>query len=567
MKKSFLSFLLLAAFFLLSLASCLDERYNFDDEHLDKSGVFSNDGMSIPLRNIEKFNLVESLVKNYKNDIFVGPDGVLYVEFNGSINVDFPSFDLPEIQEVTSNEDINNLSERQTLPLPAGSKITLVTKEKLIYEIEKPNYKSKDDSWEITIDSIGFKNLKVEIAIKLEGMTISNPQNAKLSLSLDFSSAFILSKEQTRQVVKEINFNELRDGVYVWDDVYLLGCTYNEEEMFLNYNLELSALSNISISATNPEINPSFELILRSKDVEVNNVKCQAKSDQEWIDAIDGFSNFYESFNGNLLEFDNPYFQLNTNTNLGADFDINIHQLRSTGDNNQMSISSPDVLHFEKPAGENVENYVYTDYYLSQKALPFEGIKWKQLDLARLFSIIPKNIDYQISFSVDDKDSHLFYEGMKIETNYKFTAPFSFSKIDLNFRDTVYNIFNEEAYTQFFKYAKGSLALTADIVDISIGEKDQSLATITTKVKILDEKFADTGIQIPEIELKNGQNTNFSITIAKQYLELMQNARHLEFVFELKGGSINQPLQITESDYIFIQGVKFISDSGIHFEL
>jgi hypothetical protein len=72
---------------------------------------------------------------------------------------------------------------------------------------------------------------------------------------------------------------------------------------------------------------------------------------------------------------------------------------------------------------------------------------------------------------------------------------------------------------------------------------------------------------MPDIELQNGQNKDFAIVIALSYFELMKNARHLEFVFELKGGSTAQPLRITESDYIFIQKVKIVADSGIYFEL
>jgi hypothetical protein len=97
MKKSFQMLLVL----LLSTGvSCVDRRYDLDEDRVDNQGVFSPDGINIPVGQIEKISIDHELRKPYDNvisQIQVDEDGSLYIEYEGQFPVVFPDFQSPEI--------------------------------------------------------------------------------------------------------------------------------------------------------------------------------------------------------------------------------------------------------------------------------------------------------------------------------------------------------------------------------------------------------------------------------------------------------------------------------------
>ncbi|MDR2683387.1 MAG: hypothetical protein LBB64_05920, partial [Dysgonamonadaceae bacterium] len=149
---------LIVSLFIIALSACTDQRYDLDDDKVDKSVVFSPDGINIPIGQIDKISIDNELKKLYTSDqnpIQVDENGILYMEYAGEIPFEFPEFQALTVSSVnTTPTDLQNI--------PAGTGIIPKGKWPLLdnglasYTIEKPLLTNEQENLQIRVDKIYF---------------------------------------------------------------------------------------------------------------------------------------------------------------------------------------------------------------------------------------------------------------------------------------------------------------------------------------------------------------------------------------------------------------------------
>ncbi|MCC8146501.1 MAG: hypothetical protein LIO93_08720 [Bacteroidales bacterium] len=530
------------------LFSCVDHDYDFDDDKLDKNGVFSPDGVNVPIGNIERISILHELKKQYtgENKIEVDENGTIFIDYRGEMPLEFPEFETPEFADLnTKPVKVENIQGNGTI---FPGQYPLISNEEVEYDIAPPVFHNEKEELDIRVETIYFDSYPLDLTFYLSNLKINPGGEGKIILYLDFPSNFVL-KDGIKRVVREVDVHQLNnDGSYTIPHVAeIKSYTYTGEDVTLFYGVDLSVTSDIYIQAHSPAF--EMKLFVNNRNVVTNRLECYAKGREIVTGSIDGFSDLTNSFENTVLEFINPSLLTTITTNLTSDFTLD------------MELKTPEKqavirnLYYEKPSG-NYPTERITQYYLSpfNEGNPSPGAQWKKYPLNNLFqSFIPDEIDYRI-ISHFDSEVTLYPEAMDIEANYLFRLPFEFSKIDLTINDVSEDLFSEDIYNDSFKYVEDNLIIEAENVDIAIGDDNMD---VSISAAILDENNNEL-IYLNDVLQ---ENEKISVSIENDDIGKMKDARHLKFIFHIVGTGT-----ITQHDYIDITGVRLISNGGIHID-
>jgi hypothetical protein len=548
MKKTHSIFLLLAGLFIFSLSSCIDSSYDLDD--LDKKAVFSPDGIDIPVGNLERIWLAEEIRKSYNGEVFGTGDEVLYIKYGDIFPATMPTYEMPDMEDVVVENTISLLINASVSP----SKLDLISNETFVYKLNETEF-DDEEKWDVELKQINFAAFVIDIQLDLSEMSFGETGKADYLLTVDFPSSYQLLGGN--RIEKTINVRDFKNGSYVLKGIQIQSYNYASNEENVSYSLALNVTEDIQVTTTNPVF--QMKIIVDNENVMINSLACSLKGSEDFIDKVTDFEDFNEAFGNknNYFEFKDLFVEFSVKTNLGTDFTTKINGISA---DNQAPISLEEPLIFDKPSPLGTLNPKTTAYVLSANRPENVNEKdWRNFDITKLITSVPKAINYDITLNFDDENALLLYQGTVFDAEYEMKIPFDFTDLRLNVENRVADLFNEDLYDQLFKYAEGNLSIQADLVDIVVGEEME----IVLQAKILGANNQDLGVNIEPITLKQGTNIEkFALEIKNEDMEKMKNAKHLEFVFTLIGKGA-----LTGNDYIDIQKIRIVSDGGINFEL
>ncbi|MDR0427375.1 MAG: DUF4621 domain-containing protein [Dysgonamonadaceae bacterium] len=525
-------------FFLLSVTSCVNHDFDFDNEKLDKNATFG-DSLNLPLGNIQKISILEELRKMY-DQIRVGEtDRILYIGYEGTFPAEFPDYEIPTVELLTVSTPIEEVS--GGVILPPGIEIPLIQENKAKYEVERPRLINETD---LTVISrkVGFDSFVIHAGFELPGIDFESVgDDAQLTVFLTFPANFTL-KNPTEDYT-------IQSSVFIKDIIGLSYCSlgkievdsyvFEDGESELTYRVVLNSGNDfIRLQADNPE----FNLILETdnENIAVSYLDCSVDGTKEFDGAESGFGDLQSAFGeNNILKFKDPSVAVDLTTNLGCAFEFDIKMFKNDTPaflNAPLQVKrSDEVTHYEYKL--TTENFVNFDEIVSTP--------------------LADELAYAITLTFNNQEATLLpSEQLLLTTDYSFNIPFNFKEVYLNMRDTITNIFDEDIYDQVFSHAKKDVSIQADVVDIST---EKGIFDLNISAVILDSDFNEI-IRVGS-ELNRTQTPNLAITIKEEDMEKMKDARHLEFVFQLTGEGA-----ISEDDYIKIDGVRLVSGSGIYFK-
>lgn len=548
MKRFNLISQLILCLFILVLSSCKDDKYDLDDDNLDKTGVFSPGGVNVPIGDMEQISIIEELRKNYDGEVIVDQAGNVCVEYLGSIPVEFPDYTLSGIDAFEETTGIGLVSGNITIP--SNQTISLVAEEVSTYKINDPKVSDRPD-WIINAKEVGFNLFKIQVSMRLSGITYTNAGEAQLKLKLQLSDHFTLADKTIVENKIELlaNLSEVRPGeIYTFSKIIEVeSYSYSNDDTNFIYGVDLLTNNTpLQVNNTNSELS----VFLNANDGTWTAKYLKASIEgKELVDgSIAGFEELHNSFGDGILSFRDPSFLLTLNTNVGSDFGLNFDLSRGS---NKAYLETP--LLFTKPSVLGVSKE--TNYLLAPEnstlpdAVPF-------VNMRELIATIPDRIDYNIEMHFKDENATLLpLEQTELSVNYLVKLPFDFENLDLTITDSADDIFGEDIYEDVLQYAEKSIAIEADDVTISV----HGAIKLSVDANILDanRRVLISKLNVLDLDAK----PNLSIKVEGDEIELMRDAKHLEFKFTLTGNGA-----IKEEDHIKIEGLKLVSDGGIKFD-
>ncbi|MDR1526525.1 MAG: hypothetical protein LBS46_02505 [Dysgonamonadaceae bacterium] len=541
---------LIFSLFILFFSACTDHQYDLDDEKVDKNGVFSPDGINIPIGQIDTIFVDKELIKSYDNSthpIRVDENGVLYMEYAGEFPFVFPEFQAPTIAPMhTSPIHLQNIPPG-TITLPQA-KLVLVDGGLASYTIDKPVLTNEQENLQIHVEKINYTYFSVDVSFDLSGIRFGEGE-ADLILTLDYPESFVLEgHNSTIQKTIRIEPNKTH---YEIKDACLISAFKYSEISNLQYRLELDIQSGLVVTTSGDAPQFAMTLSANNSTLQVESLECRVEG-RETIQGVIDIENFATTYPDYILRFDNPLLEFSLETNLGFDFSADLHVSSNAG---SASLSDDNHLQFNKPTQPYPQTQT-TSYLLSPRN-PGNAPHWKPFNMNETFYHVPSYLEYEANAYFDD-DAVLYFNDARLNTRYKLTLPFVFSNLDINIRDTIPDLFSEDLYERLFEYAQGDIQIIADSVAVHI---DNGIS-INVEADLLDENGRSVGISaVLDNVLNGGRDDNrIVIQISKADKEKMKDARHLEFVFNIQGHGA-----ITDRDYIHIRRIRITSDDGIYF--
>jgi hypothetical protein len=537
MKKNFLIYQIIFSFFILSFSSCINQDFDLDDEKLD-TNVTLGSSINLPVGDIQKISVYEELQKVY-DQLKVGDDNVLYIEYDGTFPVEFPDFEVPEIQKAETKTSIPLSGD---VPLSSLLEVPLL-EDKIKDVITKPEL--EDNDFEFDPIEIGFKSLTLKIGFELSGISLAPVSNtAEVVVTLTIPGNYSIDG-QANTIKKTVPFVDIKPGYNHLGEIKVNSYTFVEDNEDLVYKIVLEKGNAVSLTAANPIF--TFVLEAENPKPEISYLQCSLSGTKEFTGKETGFGDLQGAFDSDdTLKFRNPSLVLDLATNLGVNFKLDIDLLRNAGSGDEISASLDDnnLLSFEKSADGSIKTQSYE--LTPENLVNFDNI---------ISTPLPRELDYTVKLKLDDSNARLVSPGQwELSADYLFKIPFNFREINLSLKDTITNLFNEDTYEQVFSHTKENVSIEADLVDVSIGNGGIKLSISAV---ILDSKFKE----IINLGSALKEDNTLSIAIKGDDLKKMKNARHLEFIFRLSGEGA-----IKKDDYIKINGVRLVSGSGIHYE-
>ncbi|MDR2040496.1 MAG: DUF4621 domain-containing protein, partial [Bacteroidales bacterium] len=119
---------------------------------------------------------------------------------------------------------------------------------------------------------------------------------------------------------------------------------------------------------------------------------------------------------------------------------------------------------------------------------------------------------------------------------------------------------------RFFKEGSGDVIISADSVDVQIGDLAQKTQLeIILNVSFLDEQMNPTRAKTEPVVLGNIKDQKFSVKITD--MTAMKDARHLKFSFVIKKPDNGTPITFKVSDFLSIAKLKIKKEGGISINL
>jgi hypothetical protein len=331
----------------------------------------------------------------------------------------------------------------------------------------------------------------------------------------------------------------------------VLAFEYVENGVGIQYKLELEVISSLVVQTSGTT---QFQMTISpNSQGQVESFECQVTGSKRYQDAIaiDNFTSAYLDF---VFGFSNPQLEFALETNLGCSFGVDV---KLTGNTGEAALAAVDPLRFEKPEQPYPETRT-TAYVLSPRDQSTGGAVWKPFPLNNIFNDVPTSLGYEIGIHFNDQAT-LYPTDLSLNAQYRLRLPFVFDNFSVDIRDTVPDLFTEEFYEQLFQYAQGNISIIADSVDI---HTDRAI-TVQAEAYLLDENLQPIGIfaASDNVLSSEAEDNRIEILIAKADKEKMRIARHLAFVFKLRGEGV-----VTTRDYIHLRRIRITSDDGIYFK-
>jgi hypothetical protein len=522
-KKVFYFFAVFFSFFILLFSSCVNNDFDLGDG-LDTNATFGN-GIQLPVGDIQKISVYDELLKVY-DQLTVGADDVVCVEYDGTFPIEFPKFDLAEIKGVDLSPNIP-LSGNTQLSQIAGNELLL-----LADDIEPVIDEPKLDADEFAFDpkEIGFKTLTMDAEFKFTGLSIS-PQNNNVQIVVTLDIPANYNTDGEAKIEKTFAFNDVVvDGKYhLLEEIKINSYTFGGDGN-LKYSVVVKK-GNAVLTASNPKF--YFRLQAKNPKPDLSYLECTLDGSKTFEGEI-SFSDLQSSFSeSDVLRFKNPSLSLDLKTNLSANFDLGIDLSKgnlSTFMEGSFAPAGADLQKVLTPKDQEKFNEIVSSPFQNSLAYTVNMI-FKKDEVARL---APKD---QFEFSAD----------------YLFRIPFDFNELNFSMNDTIMDIFSEDTYDQIFSHAD-DITIVADLIN-TIGGGD-------IKTDITAVMLDSTGREIPGlIDNTNHQENALSITINNNE-EAIKKARHLAFAFRLHGSGV-----IKASESIELNNLRLVSKKGIRYEL
>lgn len=539
------------------LSACVDKAYDVDD--VDKSAVFSPDGINIPLGDIQKINLFDEIKKKY-DKIYADEEGTLYTSFDGKFDISLPQLgEIPYSETEVTPVVTTYPALVPNIELPPITTIANEKQEKFIINLPQIT----DNEWNINVQNIHFKKCQVWFEVTLKGIDFATPperQPATLDLLIEMPEGFGIKDNPTRIIKKSIEitaFNYAKTNRFSID---VENYSYRKNPIFI-----YSAMLNNSNEGTSISHLSGFEfnMSLKSGIMEPEIVYAETNATQNIDCSITETKAFYNAFPGNRFCFYNPTLALNNTSNIGIDYQIKVDKLSGEKENHPISISIPTSLAFQRPEAEG--KLTSKTYNLSP--IEDKGINWIEADLNKVFNTQPDKIECNLVLSSQEQNTYFIYDNIIMDFNYSLKMPFSFSDLDISFSSTIKHLFSQHTYEDLFQDATGDISILSNHVDIAIGNQPEA-TIVTVSARITDETSTDINVKIKDIILSNKKDQTMAITIEKDELSKMEKARNLILTFHIATASgLTQPLKLTKDDYISIKSLKLNFQGGMHFDL
>ena len=554
----------IAATALLFFSACVDKNYDLCDNNLDKNGVFSPNGFTIPLGNVEEINIFKELKKQFSGDnnatfSYDPNDGTLYVQYEGEFNIDIPNIEVPEVNPIRIHADdilIPADVKDFLIPSPAGEIISLANGIET-YEIEK---KVSGENWTIEVSSVDFEKCYLDITAKFTGITFAGTSPGKLFISLKLPSDVVLTNAEkvryfNNTVSKEIDIKDLmaNNNEYKFPPIEVASYIYGQDTD-LNYETYLILGDDMTVTTQNEF---SFDLVLETVKIEPS--LFYGKATVEISDPIDDFHTFFDSFKDDDFDFKNPALGIEVRTDIGADFNLNINSLTAIReDGNTKRIGGNSLILKPNAKGDKAT-------WLSpvKENIP-ANTTWENMAIDSLINYRPRDIIYEFELkTIEGKIAIFFANDMNITGKYTLKLPFDFNKLTIIVSDSIRDVFSQDIYDNFFENSKADdyLEIIADSIDINFPKANVSLSAEVAILREDGSHIDNVTIKVePEtLQAENGDN---KLVVKIQGLKNLEEARHLAFNFSAKAGAS----KLTKDDLIHIRKLRFKSSDGYHFE-
>lgn len=545
------------------LSSCVNDDYDFDDDKLDKSGVFSPDGIDIPIGKIETISLWDLLEKNYEGEGEVIPDpqsGILYLQYSDHFpEIGFSAdFNVPYFNTFKSNAKIEGITTGSLPPM----NYPIVSRTSAEYNIGNININHSNE-YEIELEKVNFVSFPLDLLIRLSdiGIDFGTRGENKLNLHIEFPPTFIIEGHPNRTIDLKIPISKFE----MWEDEYhyvqeavvnikTFDYTQNDTELTYSADLNITSAMNVFVSAPELIIELSTKQTPWQNKVNIQNVECQAQGTETITASVD----FTNSFENDVLQFKNPSLLATVAHNVVAEngFLIDLTLKSEAKPGITATVSDLEIPGVGKPLSGYGPIEKYTSYILSPEEITnIPNTEWKEFNLDDFFvGKVPGSLNYQIDINLNSPV--ILYKNYEpeIKGDYTFKLPFEFEAINLTIKDIAEDVFGEDLYDDFIKYASENLAIQSESVEINL---DSNLELKISAI-ILDESNREL-IRLNDVWNKDLGKLSIEIE-GKENLEKMMQARHLEFEFNISGRG-----KITKEDCINIKKVRIISDGGIEF--
>lgn len=543
----------------LLVSSCIDEDYNWDN--INKEGSF-NIG-TVAFGDIEELSVESLLSDELRAQLQVRSDGVYYLEYDGTLDIEKPNPEVPETP-VVAIQTIRFPYPEVSTPLLSGDKLPVVEGDLVSYTISEPYF--AEDNWEVEVESVTFQNCDFIMEINLTGLQFEDTGSkpAQVEIEVRFPDNIALSGSDSRIYKASAKLKDLKNGQFVFAPAKLASFDYLGEVQDLIYSVSIIGGNSTKLNTANGEF--LFDLKFRTENVVPDVIYGEASFNEPTAGMINDLKEFGEAFtNNDIINFEDIDFYLDLTTNLGADFNIRVDKLTSIRSTDKVSLLdvTKDGLNITQPA----LNKTKTSSFVLAKQKPDTDAVFIETDITPLFGLIPTAIEYNVSISnasARNKKAFFPYGRLVIDADYRINVPFCFSDLNISLADTLDNVFSEDLAEMLFS-KPGEFNILADHAIVNIGKEDDAL-DLQMGVSLLDENYNAIDVEVQPAQLSNGDApAEIKVIIKDSDIAKLADVKHMsfDFIIAVKDG---KKLSLRKTDTIAVNGLKFQSTSGIKYD-
>lgn len=517
----------------LSLNSCIDKNYDFNNTNGDNLQIFDN--ISLPLGSTEQLTpsgYLEDIKEIKQND-----KGEYIAIYSDTIQVHLPESENLSIQPITAQSI-------RTIPFPEVTNQTLDAALQFSDNFSKAFIPTPVNSGFIKqISTLEFNtessNSDLSVSVSISGVNIKNQNQSKATLQLvaQLPEGSVILPQNDTQLTQNYNLSQGSS----FSSIYKLSKLSTNRDNSIRFAVTLHIPQGETVTITSPQIEVRSDL---SKPV-ISALTGQVDFKSHVQHEID-MSSFYDFISDdpdNNLALAHPQLFIHSQATHGIPMQAN--GTISNSKKQATLTTLPIAFKLDKLTEQELlqpQSFLFSN----EQPAATETAQWIPLDLPSLINPIPDNITLKLDVAPIAGTTQRILSTSTMQLIYDLNMPLSFTNdLHLSIRDTIFSVLDTDIREKLFQSGEaeiyGTIATTLPV-------------DVTLELIPVDYGYQPVGITFDPQRIAASPDgkeyeRKISLFVGEKDIEKMKSAEHFLVLIRISCDQIDERL-LKGSDYI-----------------